>query len=91
MNWLKRLSNFWRLRPRTELYFEGKYRHARKKHGCSPWFLPGCCVPGERHCGAAEVVRFQASMAEFRREHRTPHCLENCDEVEFDVFGTVVN
>ena len=48
-------------------------------------------MPGERHCGAAEVVRFQASMAEFRREQRTPHCLENCDEVEFDVFGTVVN
>ena len=44
-----------------------------------------------RYCfgAGAETARFQASMAEFRRtESANPDCLENCDEVEFDVFVT---
>jgi hypothetical protein len=68
--------------------FEAKYLYARERHGCSPWFLPTEDNYTGSYCSRGETKRFQNTMAEFRRNTASPRCVENCNEVDFDVVVT---
>ncbi len=72
--------------------FETKYRYARERHNCAPWFIPTSDSHSKeavrRLCTQEESVAFQRTMAEFRRFHSNPDCVENCNEVDYEVIVT---